>query len=170
MQKLVTDSPNDILKEEANYFRQMFSFPSHPLPLNEDYGKEFFPNNLKNGKLTNVQKDQCECQITEEELFEAGKTPGLDGIPVEVYQVFFYILKAQLLDCFNYSCRNSSLSGTQQEGLISLSLKQDLDGKYKDPVYLKNWRPLTLQCCDAKILAKCIALRIKRVFTRYCSS
>nr|QCF47491.1 RNA-dependent DNA polymerase [Erythrocytic necrosis virus]QCF47492.1 RNA-dependent DNA polymerase [Erythrocytic necrosis virus] len=28
---------------------------------------------------------------------------------------------------------------------------------------LKNWRPLTLQSCDAKILAKCIALRIKRV-------
>ena len=43
--------------------------------------KEFFPNNIK---LTNVQKDQCEGQITEEELFEAiksfqsGKTPGLD--------------------------------------------------------------------------------------------
>jgi hypothetical protein len=28
----------------------------------------------------------------------------------------------------------------------------------------KNWRPLTLQCCDAKILAKCIALRIKKGF------
>ena len=35
---------------------------------------------------------------------------------------------------------------------------------FKDPVNLKNWRPLTLQCCDAKILAKCIALHsIKRV-------
>jgi hypothetical protein len=44
----------------------MFSFPSHPLPMNEDYRKEFFPNKIKNGKLTNVQKDQCEGQITEE--------------------------------------------------------------------------------------------------------
>jgi hypothetical protein len=68
-----------------------------------------------------------------------------------------------LLDCFNYYYGNGSLSGTQQEGLISLLLKQDPDGKYKDPAYLKNWRPLTLQCCDAKILAKCIALRIKSV-------
>lgn len=86
-----------------------------------------------------------------EELFEAiksfqsGKTPGLDGIP-EVYQVFFDILKAPLLDCFNYCYRNGSMSGTRQEGLISLLLKQDSDGKYKDAVYLKNWRPLTLQC------------------------
>ena len=72
LQKLVAedgviyDSPNYILKEEANYFRQMFSFLSHPLPMNEDYGKEFFPNKIKNGKLTNVQKNQCESQITEE--------------------------------------------------------------------------------------------------------
>ena len=84
--------------------------------------------------------------------FQSGNPPGLDGIPVKVYKVFFNILKAPLLDCFNYSYRNGSLSGTQQEGLISLLLKQDPDGKYKDPVYLKNWRPLTLQCCDAKYL------------------
>jgi hypothetical protein len=47
---VIDDSPNYILKEEANYFRQMFSFPYHPLPLNEDYGKDFFPNNIQNGK------------------------------------------------------------------------------------------------------------------------
>ena len=110
--------------------------------------EELFSNNIKKWKLTNVQKDHCEGQITEEELFEAikyfqsGKNPGLDGIPVEVYQVFFEILKAPLLDCFNYSYRNGSLSGTQQEGLISLLLKQDPDGKYKDPVYLKTGGPL----------------------------
>ena len=57
LQKLVTedgviyDSPNYILKEESNYFRQMFCFPSHPLPLNEDYGKELFPNNIKKWKI-----------------------------------------------------------------------------------------------------------------------
>ena len=33
---VIYDSPNDILEEEANYFRQMFTFPSHPFPLNED--------------------------------------------------------------------------------------------------------------------------------------
>ena len=51
-QKLVTedgviyDSLNYIFKVEANYFRQMFSFTSHPLPMNEDYGKDFFPDNI----------------------------------------------------------------------------------------------------------------------------
>ena len=79
----------------------------------------------------------------------------LNPFSLEKPQAFFDILKAPLLDCFNYSYRNGSLSGTQQEGLISLLLKQDPDGKYKDPVYLKNWRPLALKCCNANILAKC---------------
>ena len=51
---------------------------------------------------------------------------------------FFYILKAQLLDYFNYSYRIGSLSGTQLGGLISQFLKQDPDGKDKVPVYIKK--------------------------------
>jgi hypothetical protein len=78
------------------------------------------------------------------------------GIP----NVFFYILRGPLLACFNHSYINGRLLDTQQEVLISLLLKQDPSGKYKDTVHLKNWWPLTLQCCDAKILAKCLAHRI----------
>ena len=55
------------------------------------------------------------------------------------------------------------MSGTQQEGLISLLLKQEANVQYKDPVKSKNWRPLTLLCCDNRILSKCIASRIKKV-------
>ena len=73
--KLITNdgvthnSPNYILKEEVKYFKNMFSFQSPPSPLTEG-------------------------QITVEELlyaikaFKAGKTPGLDGIPVEVYNTY----------------------------------------------------------------------------------
>ena len=91
--KLVTsgvthDSPNYILKEEVKYFKNIFSFQAPPSPLTETNCMDFFPNN--NVKLTSVQKDSCEGQITEEELldaikaFKSGKTPVLDGIPVEV--------------------------------------------------------------------------------------
>ena len=101
--KLVTndrvthDSPNDILKEEAKYFKHMFSFQSPPSPLTKANCMDFFP--INNVKLTSVQKDSCEGQITEEEILDAikavksGKTPGLDGIPMAVYQTFFDILR-----------------------------------------------------------------------------
>lgn len=38
-------------------------------------------------------------------------------------------------------------------------------GQNKDPVSLKNWSVLTLQCYDAKILAKCIDHIIKKVLS-----
>jgi hypothetical protein len=53
---------------------------------------DFFP--INNVKLISVRKDS-EGQITEEECFDAikafkcVKTPGLDGIPVEIYQTVF---------------------------------------------------------------------------------
>jgi hypothetical protein len=58
---------------------------------------DVFPNNIV--KLTPVQKYSCESQITEEELLDAigafkdGKTPGLFGIPVEVYKLFLIYSK-----------------------------------------------------------------------------
>ena len=87
---VIRDSPNYILKD---IFKNMFSFQSPPSPLTETNCMDFFLNN--NVILTSVQKDSCEGQITEEELldaigaFKGGKTPGLDGIPVEVYKTFF---------------------------------------------------------------------------------
>ena len=87
----------------------------------------------------------------------------IDGLPVEVYKTFYKEIKDPLLACYNYSFEVGHLSNTQREGLISLLLKQDSDGQAKDPEILKNWRPLTLLCCDTRILAKCLALRLKNV-------
>jgi hypothetical protein len=52
--EVIYDSPNDILKGEANYFRQMFSFSSHP--LNEDYVKELFSNNIKKWTINKKER------------------------------------------------------------------------------------------------------------------
>ena len=94
-----------------------------------------------------------------------GKLQGWMAYHYKCTKLFFYILRESLLACFNHAYINGRLSDTQQEGLISLLLKQDPSGKYKDPVHLKHWRPLTLQCCDAKILAKCLAHRIKKLLS-----
>ena len=36
-------------------------------------------------------------------MFENGKTPGSDGIPIEFYKKLWDILEDQLVDVFNYS-------------------------------------------------------------------
>ena len=79
----------------------MFSFQSPPCPLTEVNLKDLKNNN--NVELTAVQKNSCEGQITEEELLDAikafmyRKTSGLDGVPIEVYQTFFDVLRGLIL-------------------------------------------------------------------------
>jgi hypothetical protein len=88
-----------------------------------------FQYNIKNGKIANAQKDQCEGQITEEELFQAiksfqsGETPGIDGI--EVYQAFFDILKAPLLNGTQTGCVRG------RKCILSPHTKRDNDTQFK---------------------------------------
>ena len=170
MNNTVYIDPQDILKEQHKYFSDIFSSHNSEAPLLDENTKNFFPENRPH--LTTEERHICEGLITEEELtlainsFKTGKSPGLDGIPIEFYKAFYPKIKIHMLDCFSYAYSEGKLSGTQQEGLISLLLKQESNGQYKDPTTLKNWRPLTLQCYDVKILAKCIANRIKKVLSK----
>ncbi len=56
------------------------------------------------------------------------------GIQLNFYEIFFDYIKDPILACFNYSFQVGRLSGTQQEGLIFLLLKQEANGQYKDPI------------------------------------
>lgn len=66
---------------------------------------------------------------------EEGKTPGLDGIPIEVYQKFVDLIKKPLLSCFKSTYNVGHPSNSQREGLISLLLKQEPNSQYKDLLY-----------------------------------
>ena len=55
-----------------------------------------------------------------------------------------------------FSFENNLLPLSTRRGIISLIPKKD-----RDPLRLKNWRPLTLLNCDYKILTKAIVYRIR---------
>ena len=101
-------------------------------------------------------------ELTDEEFeistknMKFGKTPGTDGLPIEWYIVFWLKIKTILISSIRYGLRTGTLSNTQREGIISLLPKKD-----KDTLFIKNWRPLSLLNVDYKILAKCLANRIK---------
>ena len=91
---------------------------------------------------------------------EPNKSPGIDGIPVEFYQTFWDIIKLELFEVIQYSLSINTLSETQRKAVIVLIEKGD------DLTFLSSWRPISLLCVDNKIIAKCIAFRLKSVIDK----
>ena len=84
--------------------------------------------------------------------FSSGKSPRINGIPIVVYKTFSHKSKK------SWHLLSSLSFGQYYE---THKKKQDPQGHYKYPAYMKHWRPLTLLCCDTCILSNCAALRIK---------
>ena len=100
--------------------------------------------------------------ISEEECVKAiksmqnGKSPGTDGLPVELYKIFRKNIKKLVMDSFSYSYENENMSISQKQSMITLLPQQNNDIRF-----LKNWRPISLLNTDYKIMTKYIATRLK---------
>ncbi|KAK0146916.1 Transposon TX1 uncharacterized protein [Merluccius polli] len=88
---------------------------------------------------------------------DGGKSPGLDGLPVEFYKTFWKELGQDLLEVFNESFRDLTLPLSCRRAVITLLPKKG------DLTDIKNWRPVSLLCTDYKILSKALADRLRRV-------
>ena len=90
------------------------------------------------------------------------KTPGNDGIPIDVYKVFWKRLAPLFLNVVNYCYQEGCLFPSGAEGILNLIPKQE-----KDTRYIKNLRPITLLNADYKIIEKLMATRIEKGFQFY---
>ncbi|KAK0138223.1 Transposon TX1 uncharacterized protein [Merluccius polli] len=88
---------------------------------------------------------------------DGGKSPGLDGLPVEFYKTFWKELGQDLLEVLNESFRDLTLPLSCRRAVITLLPKKG------DLTDIKNWRPVSLLCTDYKILSKALADRLRRV-------
>ena len=80
--------------------------------------------------LNKDEKESCEGEITEKELYEALKTcnnnrsPGNDGLPAEFYEIFWVDIKKYLVNSINMGYNKGQLSATQKQGIITLIPKK----------------------------------------------
>ena len=89
---------------------------------------------------------------------ENGKSPGVDGIPIEFYKEFLEIIKYDLQKTFNETLfENQITPKTWNQAIITLIPKK---GSTK---LLKYWRPISFLCVDYKILTKILANRLKHI-------
>ena len=111
--------------------------------------------------------EAASCGITECEVCDAlkqvglTKSPGLDGLPYEVYLRLPHMFVPILTNMFNHWFAQGAIPGSVTKGMITLLKK---GGK---PVWegLDDYRPITLLNTELKILARVLANRLQLVIS-----
>ena len=120
-------------------------------------------------KITDEMNDLLTKEISLKELhdvifsFNNNRSPGIDGIPIEFYKFFWDVIKDDFLLVLKCILQQEILSLSQNTALISLI------SKGHDDRFISNWRPVSLLCCDYKILAKILAKRMQTVINELIS-
>lgn len=132
---------------------------------------ENFLDGLTLPQVSAGDRDMLDAHITTEEIIQAiksmqnRKTPGPDGFPVEFYKVFVSKLAPFLRLLFQEITSDGKLPPTMTQATISVFLK-----KGRDPLDCGSYRPISLLCCDYKILTKVLSRRLETVITKIIDS
>lgn len=134
------------------------------------YDCELIPSNLVSNAffdgLPSVSEESCseiDNPLTLIEIenalmsMESGKSPGIDGLPMDFYKAFWDCLGEDLLAVLRECLEEGCLPLSCRRAVITLLPKK---GNLQN---ISNWRPVSLLCSDIKILAKALASRLKKV-------
>ena len=109
----------------------------------------------------------CKDVVTECEVRDAlkqvglNKSPGLDGLPYEVYLRMLHMFVPILTDMFDHWFAQGAIPGSVTKGLITL-LKKGGRHVWEG---LDDYRPITLFNTELKILARVLANRLQLVIS-----
>jgi hypothetical protein len=150
----------DILEEASSFYAFLYSDK-----LTDVQKKEASPYLKKNVSrtLSEAQMAFCGHSISIEELGRAlkklpsGKAPGIDGLPAEFFKRYWYDLKSDFQSVLECSFKSGVLPDSMKLSVITLIFKKDSRAD------LKNYRPISLLCTDYKMIAKCLAERMKTI-------
>jgi hypothetical protein len=116
-------------------------------------------------KISDTTKELLEKPITKNDLtnvifkeMSSGKSPGADGLTVKFYMKFWVHLVDNLHKSISHGLKKGKLSESQRRSVIRL-----IANKGKNQADIKSWQPISLLDTDTKILAKCLANKLKKV-------
>lgn len=87
-----------------------------------------------------------------------GRSPGIDGLPAELYLALWHILGPTWLFTLNAAIGKGCSYRGLNTALITVKPKAG-----KDPLECSNHRPIALINADLKMYAKVLALRLEKV-------
>ena len=144
----------DLLRITSEFYKKLYTASE----TNSSSQKALLKNIKKT--LSQTHKDLLDSPITLEELEKAvkslnkEKSPGINGLPAEFYQMFWPLLKYRYLQFINHAFENS-FPTTINTSVTSLLYKDK--GDIESLVY---YRPISLINTDIKILSKTLSNRL----------
>ena len=118
-------------------------------------------------RLGEAEAASCEGMVTECEVHNAlkqvglNKSPGLDGLPYEVYLRMSHMFVSILTDMFNHWFAQGAIPGSITKGVITLLKKE---GRHVRGG-LDDYRPITLLNTELNILARVLANHLQLVIS-----
>ncbi len=152
-----TRCTEDILQHVFDFYSKLYSSED------VDKVKQTELLNLINKTIPGELKDECEEPLTLDELkfsaktMKKNKSPGGDGLTAEFYLNFWEHLGPVLHMVVTSMQSEDVMARSMRKSVISLFYK-----KRGDKTELKNYRPISLLCVDYKIIARALALRMKK--------
>ena len=146
-----------ILAAQREYYKTLFTKdPEVNFELENSDDDIISPDSLA-AKNTHFSVEEIAAAI---KGLNNGRTPGSDGLPIELYKVMWLHLKDILCEAIEAIYEKCECPSTMATGIINLIPKPG-----KDSSLLKNLRPITLLNSDYKIIEKAIAIRVEEVMS-----
>jgi exonuclease III len=150
----------EILNECVNFYENLYK-----CSIDENINiPEFLDTIHIKNIVDNDKKMFCENKITYDEckhvIFECmklNKTPGIDGIPLEFYRIFWDAIGNFVVNMYEENFTMGKLSDSQRKSILTLVFKGN------DREFLKNYRPISLMNTDYKILTFVLSNRLQSV-------
>lgn len=155
---------HDIIQAARGFYQQLYT----PDDMDSTALNQLLANVPAEVKLSDTDADDLIARLHIPDLIDlvsrtpTGKSPGLDGLPFELYRhlitrskAFASLLLQVMRDAFDGNFPPSWLK-----------TRMVLLYKKGDPELLGNWRPLSLINTDAKLFTKLVANRLNEVLPR----
>ena len=142
---------HSILREQTTFFKELFTSEGIDVTVADTL------LNAVDARITDEEKSSAKKDVTSEEIFKiikqlkSNKSPGDDGIIVEFYKMYWYLVQNELKLVIECILENDTLSKSQYNAIITLLYKK---GNRED---ISNWRPISLLNTDYKIITKLLA-------------
>ena len=150
-EKEVTDSVQ-ILEAQRSFYQDLYT---------SDKCVHFTAPAVRPVSVSGESISKKEEMFSQEEVIEAmkglknGSCPGPDGLPIEIYKIFWKHLKSPFMNMMNAAYETEYLPPSCRKGVINVIPKGN-----KDTRFLKNLRPITLLNSDYKLIEKTLANRM----------